>query len=116
MRVAIVGSRRRTDRTAVEAVVAELGADDIVVSGGCRGPDSWALEAAAARGLGTALHLPDLSDVKNRGAAARRHHQRNQRVIDDCDRVIAFVAPDRKGGTEDTIRRAERAGKPVEIR
>jgi hypothetical protein len=31
-------------------------------------------------------------------------------------RIIAFVAPDRTGGTEDTIRRAERAGKPVELR
>ena len=30
--------------------------------------------------------------------------------------IIAFVTPDRTGGTEDTIRRAVRAGKPVEVR
>jgi hypothetical protein len=34
----------------------------------------------------------------------------------DCDRVVAFVASDRKGGTEDTIKRALKAAKPVEIR
>lgn len=48
--------------------------------------------------------------------AAQRHYDRNQRIIDDCDRVIAFAASDRTGGTEDTIRRAGRAGKPVEVR
>jgi hypothetical protein len=36
--------------------------------------------------------------------------------VDDSDRIIAFVAADRTGGTEDTIRRAKRAGKPVELR
>jgi hypothetical protein len=34
----------------------------------------------------------------------------------DSDRIIAFVAPDQTGDTEDTIRRAERAGKPIEVR
>jgi hypothetical protein len=37
-------------------------------------------------------------------------------VAKDCDRAVAFVASDRKGGTEDTIKRALKAGKPVEIR
>jgi hypothetical protein len=37
-------------------------------------------------------------------------------VAKDCDHVIAFVASDRKGGTEDAIKRALKAGKPVEIR
>jgi hypothetical protein len=48
--------------------------------------------------------------------AAGCFYRRNQRLVDDSDRVIAFVAPDRTGGTEDTIRRATRAGKPVEVR
>jgi hypothetical protein len=43
-------------------------------------------------------------------------HGRNPMLVDDSDMVIAFVAPDRTGGTEDTIRRAVRAGKPVEVR
>ena len=116
MRVAIVGSRRRTDREAVEAYVATLPADAAVVTGGARGPDRWAEAAARARGLAVAIHRPMLDGVRSRGEAARRLYERNQRVVDDCDRVVAFVAPDRRGGTEDTIRRAGRAGKPVEIR
>ena len=90
--------------------------DTIVISGGATGPDSWAVEAAMLRGLATIEHRPDLDGIRSRGEAARRYHERNQRVVDNADRLIAFVAPDRKGGAEDTIRRAQRAGKPVEIR
>jgi hypothetical protein len=43
-------------------------------------------------------------------------YARNQAIVDASDRIIAFVAPDRAGGTEDTVRRAERAGKPVELK
>jgi hypothetical protein len=46
----------------------------------------------------------------------KTYYARNQLVAKDCDRVVAFVASDRKGGTEDTIKRALKAGKPVEIR
>lgn len=116
MRIAIVGSRRRTDRDAVQACVGALPADAVIVSGGCEGPDLWAEEAARALDRAVAVHRPDLVGVRNRGEAARRYYERNQRIVDDCDRVIAFVAADRTGGTEDTIRRARRAGKPVELR
>jgi hypothetical protein len=115
MRIAIIGSRRRADREAVVAFVATLSSDDVVVSGGARGPDTWAEEAARARGLSVSIHKPNLDGVRSRGEATRSLFERNQRVVDDCDRVVAFVAPDRKGGTEDTIRRAEKAGKPVTI-
>ncbi|GGC90463.1 SLOG family protein [Chelatococcus reniformis] len=114
-RVAVVGSRERLDRHAVEAAIAALPAGTIVVSGGCRGVDSWAADAARARGLPVTELLPDLGGVRSRGEASRRYHERNQQVVDAADRVIAFVAPSRKGGTEDTIRRAQRAGKPVQI-
>lgn len=116
MRVAIVGSRRRTDRQAVELCVGELPIGTIVVSGGASGPDTWAEEAARARGLPVIALRPYRAGIASRFEAVERYYARNQRVVDDCDRVIAFVAPDRKGGTEDTIRRAVKAGKPVEIR
>jgi len=87
-----------------------------VVSGGCRGVDTWAIERAAARGLATTVHKPNLEGVKSRGMAARRMHERNQVVVDDVDMVIAFVASSREGGTEDTIRRAIAAQKPVILR
>jgi hypothetical protein len=116
VRVGIVGSRRRTDREAVDARVAELGPKTVVITGGANGPDRWAEEAARARGLEVVVHRPDLNGALKRWQAADRYYARNQRIVDDSDMVIAFVAPDRRGGTEDTIRRAERAGKPVEVR
>ncbi len=53
MRVAIVGSRECQDRHSVEAYVARLPAGAIVISGGARGVDTWAADAAHARGLAT---------------------------------------------------------------
>jgi hypothetical protein len=116
VRIAIIGSRRRADRDAVEGCVAELPIGTIVVSGGARGPDTWAEEAARARGLPVIVRRPHLAGVTSPFDATERYYGRNQRIVDDCDRLIAFPAPDRKGGTEDTIRRALRAGKPVELR
>lgn len=117
MKVAIIGSRRRTDRAAVEAAVLELPIGTIVVSGGAKGPDTWAAEAARARGFPVVVHRPDLLDrLRGRWDAAQRYYDRNQAIVDDCDRVVAFPADDRKGGTDDTIRRAMRAGKPIAIR
>jgi hypothetical protein len=60
-------------------------------------------------------HLPDLTGCAKRFEFTKRYYERNQRVVDDCDTLTAFVAPDRKGGTEDTIKRAIKAGKPVTI-
>lgn len=96
--------------------MAELPAGAVVVSGGCRGVDSWAADAARRRGLQVVEHLPDLDGVRNRGEAAGRYYARNQQIVDDCDRVIAFPSADRSGGTEDAIRRAEKAGKPIDLR
>jgi nucleoside 2-deoxyribosyltransferase len=116
MRVGVVGSRRRTDRETIEAAIAALSPETIVITGGARGPDRWAEQAAWTRGLEVIVHEPDLDGAHTRSQAAERFYARNQRIVDDSDMVIAFVAPDRTGGTEDTIRRAVRAGKPVEVR
>lgn len=119
MRVAVVGSRRWGKRQAVLDAIAALPAGTVVVSGACEGPDAWAAEAARARGLQVIEFKPDLSGLPAHGGrrfeVTKRYHARNQRVADACERVVAFVAADRKGGTEDTIRRARRAGKLVEV-
>jgi hypothetical protein len=112
MRIAIIGSRRRTDREAVEACVAQMPPQTVIVTGGATGPDRWVERAARERGLGVAVHEPDLGAAVTRWQVVERYYMRNQAIVDDSDRIIAFVAPDRTGGTEDAIRRA----KPVELR
>jgi hypothetical protein len=67
-------------------------------------------------GEATVVISTELGEVRARWQATKRYRARNQIIVDDSDRIIAFVAPDRTGGTEDTIRRAERSGKPVELR
>jgi len=116
MRIGIVGSRRRTDREAVFAFVRQLPRDSVIITGGARGPDRWAEEAAQFQGLAVIIHRPDLTGIKTRWQATERYYARNQRIVDDADRIVAFVAPDRRGGTEDSIRRAISAGRPVEVR
>jgi predicted Rossmann fold nucleotide-binding protein DprA/Smf involved in DNA uptake len=115
--IAIVGARRRTDRETIDHLVADLPADTVIVSGGACGPDTWAEEAARKRGLATKIFRPDLHDVDalSQGQITRCYHARSQQIVDAADEVFALVAPDRKGGTEDTIRRAQRKGIPITV-
>ena len=97
------------------SLVRALPAGSVVVSGGCRGVDRWAAEAARARGLEVLELLPDLAGVKSRGQAASRFFARNKRIVDAADVCVAFPAPDRKGGTENTIAHAHAKGIPVRL-
>lgn len=57
VRIGIVGSHRRTEREAVEACVGKLAAETIVITGGARGADRWAEEAARSRGLAVVVYM-----------------------------------------------------------
>ena len=59
---------------------------------------------------------PNLDGPVTRWQIADRYYSRKQRIARGSDLVVAFVAPDWSGATEDTISRAKRAGKPVEVR
>lgn len=107
MRVGIVGSRRRFDRKSVEDLIESLHPDTVVVSGGCIGPDTWAATAATRKGLKVVEHLPSLPKS---GAPyyefVKAYHARNKKIVEDSDMIYAFVANDRSGGTENTIKHA----------
>jgi predicted Rossmann fold nucleotide-binding protein DprA/Smf involved in DNA uptake len=113
--IAVVGTRRRTDQETVDRLVADLPADAIIVSGGAAGPDTWAEQAAIRRGLATLIFRPDLTDAASQGQITRHYHARNQQIVDAADEIFALVAPDSRGGTEDTIRRAQRKKIPITI-
>ena len=113
MKVGIVGSRRFKDRAGVERLVSTLAAGDVLVSGGCRGVDSWAEKAAIRRGLSRLVFEPDLAGVRNRGEAARRYFERNRKIAEASDVLHAFVTRDRTGGTENTIMHMRELGKQI---
>lgn len=121
--IGIVGSRRRdTARDLQEvrhALISELSnytdREIIIVSGGCpKGGDRFAEMLAEELDLRTIIHYPDRSSLPNpphRWDFARINYERNTLIARDSDILIACVASDRKGGTEDTIKKYLKMGK-----
>lgn len=109
-RVAIVGSRDYPDLDAVRRFVASLPDGTVVVSGGARGVDRTAENAALARGLSVESYP---ADWQAHGKAAG--YLRNQTIVAVSDCVVAFH-DGRSPGTAHTIQIAREKGKPVEVR
>ena len=111
--IGIIGSRRRDALIDYDACkraflgVYEKG--DRIVSGGCpRGGDRFADLLARKYGVTITTHYPDWDGV-GKGAGFAR----NSLIASECDILLAVVAKDRTGGTEDTIKKAEVLGKKV---
>lgn len=112
-RIGVVGSRRRNSPSDFvllwDAFFRRYVPGDTIVSGGCKtGADRWAEEIARELGCRYAVYPPDFT----LGVPAC-YFARNTLVARDCDELIAVVAVDRRGGTEDTVRKCARMGKRV---
>jgi hypothetical protein len=108
-RIAIVGSRGYLRGDLVERCVAALPAGSIVVSGGARGVDSFAEEAARRRGLEVRVFRADWDRL-----GAKAGPIRNSELVANADRVVAFW-DGKSRGTLDTVSKALAAGLPVEV-
>lgn len=109
--IGIVGSRRRdakADFDVVRAAFLEIYEEgDRICSGLCpKGGDRFAVLLAEEFQTPT-LWFPAEWKKYGRGAGLIR----NNYIASASDILIACVAEDRKGGTEDTIRKFERLGK-----
>lgn len=109
MKVAIVGSRNYSTLERVYEYVNGLPDGTIVISGGARGVDRAAEDAARSRGLKVISFRPDW---KKYGKSAG--FIRNKTIVDAADRVVAFWDLTSKG-TRNSIERAKVAGKDVQI-
>ena len=117
LRVGVVGSRRRKDLDAVFRLVESLPKDSVVVSGGCWGPDTWAVNWAKKLGIPYEEYLPDMPPHgSSPWEFTKAYYARNRKLAENVDILYAFVASDRKGGTENTIRHAENFGVEVVIK
>jgi hypothetical protein len=119
MNIGIIGSRKRNNREDFLALVKILTNliiedEDCIVSGGCKlGGDSFAEEIATKCDIPIIIHKPDsdliqkyLDDgLPHKAAYAKAAYARNILIARDSDYLIALVSPDRKGGTEDTIKK-----------
>ena len=116
--IGIIGSRRRdtsADYKACRKIFFSIYEEgDHIVSGGCpKGGDKYAELIAKELGLtennqGLIIHRTDWKRY-GRGAGFIR----NTPIAQDSDVLIAVVSHDRRGGTEDTIKKAEKMGKKI---
>ena len=121
--IGIIGSRRRDladDFDKCRAAFFEVyEPGDCIVSGGCKdGGDHFAEIIAREYGFTITIHYPrkeqldrELLKVNPRAAYAKINYARNTLIAEDSDVLIALVAPDRKGGTEDTVKKYLKLGK-----
>lgn len=124
-KIGIIGSRRRDTKEDLEACrkvflsVYEKG--DTIVSGGCpKGGDRFAEIFIEEYQTPKIIHYPDKSKLdpvklkqNPKWAYAEINYARNTLMAQDSDIIIAVVARDRKGGTEDTIKKATKLGKKI---
>jgi len=113
MKYGIVGSRSRTDRESVISFIDTLTSADTVISGGCRGVDTWAAIAAKLRDIPVVIFRPDFSGCKNKWEVTDAYYARNKQIAEACDILVAFVSSNRMGGTENTIKHAKKLGKQI---
>lgn len=112
--IGIVGSRRRDSDSDFRLCLAKFQEvykpGDKIVSGGCqKGGDRFAEIIARSKGLTITIHHADWNGPDGKRAG----FVRNTRIVEDCDTLIALVAEDRLGGTEDSVKKALALGKEV---
>jgi hypothetical protein len=117
IKVGIIGSRKRNTpsdkkaiRKSLKAKINFWGKKNItIVSGGCpEGGDRFAEELAEEFKLPIIIHWPDkklLPEKPKKWDYANMFYARNTLIARDSDLIIACVTPERKGGTEDTIKK-----------
>jgi len=113
-RVGFVGARSYKNKDLVHNYINELDRDVVVVSGGAYGVDSWSISRANFRGLSTKVYLPKLKYEMNYHERCDAYYRRNGLIVEDSDRIVAFINSSR-GGTWNTINQARESGKPVTI-
>lgn len=113
LNIAIVGSREYDDMNAVYDYVAALSEeneDHVIVSGGARGVDTTAQQAAEDHGMGFMLFPADWKTY-GKGAGMKR----NRDIVLTADRVVAFWDGESKG-TKNTIDLALLLRRDLEVR
>jgi hypothetical protein len=109
-RIAFVGSRDWNDDRSINNRLHDYDpATDVIVSGAARGADRAAARLARVMGFKVVEYPADWDRFGKRAGFLR-----NQAIVDNCDKVVAFWDGESRG-TADTIERARKAGKPVTI-
>jgi predicted Rossmann fold nucleotide-binding protein DprA/Smf involved in DNA uptake len=110
VRFGIVGSRHFGDLASVERYVEKLPRDARIVTGSASGVDAAATRAARRQGLHVQVLGASFEEARDQSVAVAR----NQRLIDQCDVLVAFWDGSSKG-TRATVDRALDSGREVHV-
>jgi hypothetical protein len=119
IKIGIVGSRRRDSKEDLKCLVDFIlpifeyydreGYTITLVSGGCKkGGDRFAEILRDQFNLSMIIHYPkkeNLPDDPQTRDFAKINFARNTLIAIDSDVLVAMCAPDRLGGTEDTVKK-----------
>ena len=118
-KIIIIGTRTRNTQEDYKTVYNEFkkwyNNSDIIVSGGCKkGGDRFAELIAKKLSIPITIHYPILPESGSpRWTYAKANYERNTVVANETEEdtvTIACVSPNRKGGTEDTIKKIQKKG------
>ena len=118
-KIIIIGTRRRDTQEDYKTVYNEFKKwydnGDIIVSGGCKKcGDRFAEVIAKKLDIPIVIHYPEkIPYGYPRYAYAKANYERNTVVANESEEdtvTIACVSPNRKGGTEDTIKKIQKKG------
>ena len=118
-KIIIIGTRTRNTQEDYKTVYNEFkkwyNKDVKIVSGGCKkGGDRFAELIAKKLNIPIIIHYPVLPESGSpRWAYAKANYERNTVVANETKEdtvTIACVSPNRKGGTEDTIKKIQKKG------
>lgn len=119
MKIGIVGNRRGWSYEFVREKILEqgIGKDDLIISGGASGVDTYAQRIARELGAKILINYPDLSRPDSQRATLEwykeRYFARNKEVVEMCDLLIAFNIDGKPSGTLNTINVAKKLKKKV---
>jgi len=115
--IGIVGARKYKDKKSVEALVASLPKDVVIVTSGCDGVCTWTQQMAKDWDMEVLIFKPDLTNIRSRFEVPKIYYQRNRELIEACDFVNAFFSKEGgyTGGTRFEVEYAVKIGRPVKI-
>ncbi len=112
MKLAIVGSRTGMPREKVFGVLYDFQSKnkiELVISGGAKGVDTFAIDWAKKNNIKWNIIYPDWTHFGKPAGAIR-----NQKIVDQCDEIMIFWDGQSKG-TKITLRMVEKAKKTFHL-
>ena len=115
LKVAIVGNRDYPEPSHIRRLIDTLPEGTIIYSGGARGVDTWAAQYGKAAGYEVIEITPDVPPNSPSWMFAKAAYARNQKIVESCDIVYAFISHD-GGGTANTLKHAKTMKRPFFVR